>query len=321
VAWQSTSNLKAGTSLFVHLVSKDGKIYAQNDLPARDQEEGITFTQFRITPRPNVVIGEHTLYIGVNSPETPLVQQNNSRFPMSQLEVEMGSRTPLTLNPTYRPLAADPTSSRLIGYDWDNTISGQTRLYLHWQTEDGFRTQVEDLTDSRFILPDLIGPWGYPQHGDSISIDRSATYVPFGQGIVRISRPVADDITVKAGQELKLNQQFSTSTPVLRDQIVSVRLVGYEENGYHWAWWDLDDGVPAMGAIPTLKWIATSEVQDPRWLTVDEIAWPGQTVEPLLRLYDAFSSRPLPILDERISDLSPWIPLGRRTVKDNPGDS
>ena len=321
LAWQPSPDLQPGTNLYIHLVGQDGRIYAQNDLPARGQEEGITFTQFRVTPRPNAVMGEHTLYIGANNPEALPDQQNSSRFPLSQLAVEMASRAPLTLNPTYMPLAADPTLSRLIGYDWDNTISGQTRLYLHWQTEDGYITQVEDLAGSRFILPDLVGPWGHSQQGDSISIDQPATYVPFGQGIVWIARPVADDISVEAGQELKLRQLFSTSTPVLRDQIVSLRLVGYDEDGFHWAWWDLDDGVPAMGAIPTLKWIAESKVQDPRWLTVDETAWPGQSIEPLLRLYDAFSGRSLPILDERITELTPWIPLGQITVSDNAASS
>ena len=145
--------------------------------------------------------------------------------------------------------------------------------------------------------------------------------MPFGQGIVWIAQPVAEGISVEPGQKLRINQIFSTSTPVLRDQIVSLRLVGYEEDGFHWAWWDLDDGVPAMGAIPTLKWIAESKVQDPHWLRVEQTALPGQSIEPLLRLYDAFSNRPLPILDERITELAPWIPLGQITIKDDPGNS
>ncbi|HUS94672.1 MAG TPA: hypothetical protein VMZ24_05805, partial [Patescibacteria group bacterium] len=116
------------------------------------------------------------------------------------------------------------------------------------------------------------------------------------------------------GHELRLNQRFVASTPILRDFVVSMRLVGYEDDGFHWSWWDLDDGVPAMGAIPTLKWISASSVQDPHWLTVNQSAWPGQANEPLLRLYDAFSGRPLPILDERITEKAPWIPLGHKYV-------
>jgi len=314
VAWQSASDLEADTSLFVHLVGPDGQIYGQSDLPALDQEEGITITQFRVTTRPNSVLGEYTLYIGANNPDAPLDRQNNTRIPVSHLEVELASRAPMTMNPAYRPLAADPTSSRLIGYDWDNTLIGLTRLYLHWQTEEGFRTQVEDLAESQFVLPEVFGPWGYKQQKASIFLDKPATYVPFGQGIAWIGRPGTDELSVEPGHELRLNQRFVASTPILRDFVVSMRLVGYEDDGFHWSWWDLDDGVPAMGAIPTLKWIAGSTVQDPHWLTVNQTAWPGQAIEPLLRLYDAFSGRPLPILDERITEKAPWIPLGHKYV-------
>jgi hypothetical protein len=100
----------------------------------------------------------------------------------------------------------------------------------------------------------------------------------------------------------------------LRDLIVSVRLIGFEEDGVHWAWWDLSDGVPAMGAIPTLKWIGGSRVRDPHWLTIPAEARPGQTVGPVVRLYDAFTNRPLPILDERLNQVGPWIPLGTTTL-------
>ncbi len=314
IAWQSSSDLETGTSLFVHLVGPDGQIYGQSDLPALEQEEGITITQFRVAPRPNSVLGDYTLYLGAYNPKALINPQNNSRIPVSQVEVELASRAPFTMNPTYRPLAADPNSSRLIGYDWDNTLIGQTRLYLHWQTGDGFWTQVEDLAESQFELPEVLGPWGYKQQNASISLDQSSTYIPFSQGITWIGEPATDEIPVEAGQELRLDQLFVTSTPILRDYVVSVRLVGYEDDGFHWAWWDLDDGVPAMGAIPTLKWIAGSTVQDPHWLTVSQNALPGQATEPLLLLYDAFSSRPLPILDERISEIAPWIPLGQKYV-------
>jgi hypothetical protein len=97
--------------------------------------------------------------------------------------------------------------------------------------------------------------------------------------------------------------------------VVSVRLVGFEEDGFHWAWWDLNDSVPALGAIPTLKWIGGSTVYDPHVVTVDGAAVPGQTVGGLLVVYDAFTGRPLPILDEGISQQTTWIPIGTTVVK------
>jgi hypothetical protein len=98
-----------------------------------------------------------------------------------------------------------------------------------------------------------------------------------------------------------------------------------------------------MGGIPTLKWIHGSQVQSPRAvvfpphtdpatfndfcqsdkpapdatiLFVDNAATPGQTVSGILHLYDAFTKRPLPILDERITAVTSWIPLGETTIED-----
>ena len=101
----------------------------------------------------------------------------------------------------------------------------------------------------------------------------------------------------------------------MRDYAISVRLMGFEEDGYHWAWWDLDDGIPAMGAIPTLKWIEGSQVRSPHFLTVDEAAPPGQQIGAALNLYDAFTNRVLPILDERITADFAWVPLGETAAK------
>jgi hypothetical protein len=94
------------------------------------------------------------------------------------------------------------------------------------------------------------------------------------------------------------------------DLVVSVRLIGLEPDGFHWAWWDLNDSIPALGAIPTLKWIAGSAVRSPHRVTVDTAALPGQTITGALTMYDAFTGRPLPILDERITAQYAWVPLG-----------
>jgi hypothetical protein len=104
---------------------------------------------------------------------------------------------------------------------------------------------------------------------------------------------------------------------VLRDQTVSVRLIGFAD-GRQWAWWDLDDAIPAMGAIPTLKWIAGSEVRSPHFLTVDSEATAGQEVGGALTLYDAFTERSLPILDDRLNREYGWVPLGEAWVEESP---
>lgn len=137
--------------------------------------------------------------------------------------------------------------------------------------------------------------------------------------------------------------QFINGRPQLRDYVVSTRFVGYAEDNFTWVWCDLVDGIPAMGGIPTLKWISGSQVQSPRTvvfpprtepasftgfcqsekpapgapiLYVDSSATDGQTAAALLVLYDAFTNRPLPILDERITDVTSWIPMGEIKIED-----
>jgi hypothetical protein len=143
---------------------------------------------------------------------------------------------------------------------------------------------------------------------------QAGNYVPFGQGIVWTGDPLEGDGALQAGQSLTLEQHFLSGQPVLRDYAISVRLIGFEDDGFRWAWWDLDDGIPAMGAIPTLKWIAGSAVRSPHFVQVPDDAPEGQTIGGALNLYDAFTNRVLPVLDERITADYAWVPLGETAV-------
>jgi hypothetical protein len=137
--------------------------------------------------------------------------------------------------------------------------------------------------------------------------------VPFGQGLVWTGASLpANRLPLAAS--LSLPQTFLSGRPVTRDLVISLRLIGYEADGSQWAWTDLNDGIPALGAIPTLKWIEGSQVRSPYTLKVGPAAYPGQAVGATLRLYDAFTNRPLPILDERITAQFPWVPLGATAV-------
>ena len=187
---------------------------------------------------------------------------------------------------------------------------------MHWQTEQGYQTEVrDDVTSDGFTLPTYFGPWGVIINNQQLPINQQQFYVPLGQGIVWTGQPL-DQQPITSNQQLTLHQTFHSSRPVLHDLVVSVRLIGYEADGFHWAWWDLDDWVPALGAIPTLKWIGGTAVHSAHTVQVDPAAQPGQIIGATLRLYDAFTNRPLPILDERITNelQLPWIPLGQTTM-------
>jgi hypothetical protein len=306
LAWQPVANPQSPISLFAHLVGADGRLYAQQDLPATPQPDGLTLTQFRLTPRPGALPGDYAVLIGAYGAEPLATAVGDTRAAIATLPVTAVPRPPFSQNVTFRP-AADQ-SRTLVGYDQDNTLAGQTRLYLHWQTAAGYVTEI----DAGGGIPKLLGAWGVTGEPWVPPTDSTTHYVPLGQGIVWTGGMMAET-AVTPGESLTLRQEFAAGAPITSDLVTSVRLIGYEADGFHWAWWDLSDGVPALGAIPTLKWIAGSQVNDPHFVTVNPDAPAGQTVGATVRLYDAFTNRPVPILDERITgELQlPWIPLGQ----------
>ena len=311
LAWQPTVDLQSPISLFAHLVGVDGRVYAQQDVPATPQTVGLTLTQFRLTPRPGALPGDFAVLIGAYGAEPLLTADGAARVPIATLPVVAMPQPPYTQNRTFRP--ASDLSRTLVGYDADRTLPDQSRRYLHWRTGDGYVTEVDASNEGG--VPDLLGAWGMVTAEWVPAQDRDPHYIPLGQGIVWTGgmMPVEG---VTPGAALTLRQAFAASWPITSDLVTSVRLIGYEADGLHWAWWDLSDGVPALGAIPTLKWIAGSRVNDPHVVTVNPSTPSGQPVGATVRLYDAFTNRPLPILDERITtDLQlPWIPLGQTTA-------
>lgn len=318
VAWQPTAALQSPISLFAHVVGADGQLYAQEDLAVEPKPEGITLTQFHLTPRLGAAPGDVTLMIGAYGVDPLLDRDGNPRTAVATLTVTPMRWPPFTQNPVYRPLPEDNERQRLIGYDWDNTLSDQRRLYLHWQTDQGYYSEVQDQgTIASLNLPPHWGPWGIERESQlEMGGGEDSYYVPLGQGIFWTGQTLANQGSLVSNQTVSLPQHFVSNQPLTRDLVVSVRLIGYEADGFNWAWWDLNDSIPAMGAIPTLKWIEGSHVRDPHTLTVDPAARPGQTIGATLRLYDAFSNRPLPILDERITSERqlPWVPLGRTSI-------
>ena len=311
VAWQPAGGDPPPLSLFAHLIDGEGRLWAQQDVAARPQRQGLTLTRLSLTPRPGALPGEYRVMLGAYTAggDPLLAPGGEARLPLASLPVTARPEPYDTQQPVYRPLADG--SRTLAGYDWDHT-QATPRLYLHWRTESGVVTEVRDGAGAS--LPPWIGAWGIQRSG-GLPAQPGQHYVPLGQGLVWLGEQALNGIaSPQPGERLYLPQRLAASQPVLRDLVVSVRLVGYEDDGFHWAWWELDDGVPALGAIPTLKWVAGSRVWDPHWLEVDGAATPRQELGGLVRLYDAFTGAPLPILDERIGDGVVAVPLGRSRV-------
>jgi len=313
IAWQAVGEIPPGTALFAHLVSEDGRLVGQHDVPARPQETGLTLTQFRVAPQIGVFPGTYTLEIGAYADQPLLGSASSARTALTTITVTENGFPWATKNALRRTLV-DSERATLVGYDWDQTIPKEPRLYLHWKRGEVYASQVVD--EAAVELPPYQGPWGVAsQNWSGVLSPAQGQYVPFGQGIVWTGGGLPEIGGVQSGQQLVLYQRFLSSNPVLRDQAVSVRLIGFAEGGREWAWWDLDDAIPAMGAIPTLKWIEGSVVQSPHFITVDPVAAPGDEVGGALTMYDAFTGRTLPLLDGRLLREYGWVPLGRTNVE------
>lgn len=314
LAWQPAAASGPPLTLFAHLLGYDGAIYAQADVAAPPQPAGLTLTQLRLTPRPGAAPGDFAVAVGayLTAEGTPLL--NPAGEPRASLATLTGQplpAPPFTQQPAFRTVVSGRPLLRLVGYDWDQTLPGRERLYLHWQTESGYQTEVHDVSGGAHPLPAWYGPWGLLVTQGRLVAPAGQHYVPLGQGLVWTGHTTLNgQPPLQPGQPLTLVQQFAATRPVLRDLVVSVRLVGYEPDSRLWAWSDLHDSIPALGAIPTLKWIGGSQVRDPHFLTVGSNVYDDQPVTGIVRLYDAFTSRPVPILDETITANYLGIPLG-----------
>ncbi len=314
LAWQPIAELDAATTIFTHLANADGLVYAQQDLPALGQTKGITVTQFRLTPRLDALPGEYVVLAGAYDSEPLVDSSGQERALLTEIPVTARSHPYATFNPLQRSIPSEG-GRQLVGYDWDNSLPGQQRLYLHWREDGDYQTEIRD--NDAGSLPPFAGPWGVlNDRWVRVTRPGSGFYVPFGQGIIWYGDQLEASQSVDPDQTVRLYQDFLSSRPVMRDYAISVRLIGYEEDGYHWDWWDLDDGIPAMGAIPTLKWIGGSRVRSPHFVSVDKDAPAGQQIGAALNLYDAFTSRVLPILDERINVDYAWLPLGATHISE-----
>jgi hypothetical protein len=86
------------------------------------------------------------------------------------------------------------------------------------------------------------------------------------------------------------------------DYVVSVNVPGGQITS------EPSDAVPALGAIPTFKWIRGSSIRDVH--LVDVPAKAGGSGPLTVTVYDAFTAQTLPILDERFAHLGqPGMPL------------
>jgi hypothetical protein len=342
LAWSPTTVPATDVSLFVHLLGPDGRLWSatrDSGHPAGTLVAGeVVLERFVVHPLLHALPGDYSLVAGAYTPGGRLVTRGGAdNVLLAPVRITPSLSPPVTRHATLVRFAGGPA---LIGVDYDAGVPGRVRAYLHWAgpgaggevrllakggdvagagsvspLERGqYSTLAFDLgvVPAEVTLLDGDRPRGWNVvFGGGVPLPSPAAgerYVPFGDAMVLIGVDGADG-GLEPGSDATLGLLFAGARPLERDYIVSASLVGLYPDGT-WAWRDGHDLVPALGAVPTLKWIRNSVVFDPHPLTIPGDASPGAATAYLV-VYDHFTQAPLPPLDERPG---PAVPLGTWSI-------
>ncbi|MEN6478309.1 MAG: hypothetical protein ABFD20_01565, partial [Anaerolineales bacterium] len=270
--------------------------------------------------------GDYTLVIGLyHSLEGQLVRlatSSGDTLSLGTIHVLPRATAIASGHPTDRRWA---NGLRLIGLDTDHSVPEQTRLYLHLQAsqplggEDVLVLSSGGTELARAAVPalpggsqalvaldvpagvnevalavlsgqesvPLLGPWAR-RAGRSLPLDLSALgerYVPLGGEMALTGWAAACD-----GAECALTAELLTLRPLTRDYSLSLGVRGAQEVK--------SDGTPITGGVPTLKWLRGWRLADQRTIAAPEGL---DTATGVFTVYDAFTLRTLPVLDERLA--------------------
>lgn len=310
-SWQAPQTPE-DINFFVQLLGADGLLYGQSDVshPAISMSPKQLFTDYYVvgvnTDSPP---GTYRLVTGAYRPDGARLAPDFTE--LFTLRLFPRQSTPATLHPQSFGLVA--------GYDYDLSLPDSPRLYIHWRLDgkihaitindaDGQPLQTVTLPEQNGYMStaiDLPVDWQTVTVLDGSqniltvtqkTFDASARYVAFGSVVL-----VGATTTKEADGAYRVDLDWLADKPITDDLVMKVDMVG--EN---YAWRDQSDAVPAGGAIPTLKWIPGIVIHDRHRLT------PQQSTPATFQLavYDHFTQRNLPILDERLAQLGPTVTLG-----------
>jgi hypothetical protein len=349
--WQPTVELDGSYSFFVHLVGDGGQVLGQMDVThdmAGFKTGEVAVDRYEIQVLPTTSSGAYQLIAGVyiTLPEGGwqrlTTEEGDETVLLAEVEVVPPTLRPVTLHPLHQPFANGLT---LIGVDYDTSLEVTRRVYLHWHrfgagsgdydvllyaNDDvlarsplpkiplgtylttahdfpltGMPLQVE-LRSTDDVISQRLGPWGWPK-GGRLSLPTPpprSHYVDLGGEMLL----AGVEYRRLPGDTVRVELRLVAKKPILRDYVVSVRLT--DEAGRLLS---QDDTVPALGTIPTLKWILGSSIADVHFVPVPAGAQAGPLRLSLI-VYDAFTMRKLGVLDDRLAKLGPSVPLGQLEV-------
>jgi len=339
LAWQALAEMNGTESFTLRLLDDGGNRVAQADRSLMSTSSGeVRFERLVLPVYPTLPPGTYQLALGTYTVTEAgfsdlLTGEGAAVAPLGAVEVEPRSTAPFTLRRQWVSFRAGPT---LVGVDYDRSVEGTLRVYLHWQgpVEPGWqaRLRADEGSEAAVRLPAM-------QAGtyQTVAIDlpapaastlRLALVSPSGAvavgagpagwalGEVALPRARAGDRFVALGDEMAVvGVSAQAAAPgettvvdvtlvglhaLTRDISTSVRLVASDGR-----WLARHDMQPALGAVPTLKWIRGSRVVD-RHLLPMPVDADVRDVQMTLVAYERFGLATLPPMDARFGE----VPLG-----------
>jgi hypothetical protein len=218
--------------------------------------------------------------------------------------------------------------------DYDRSVPGALRIYLRWRgpVEEGWHARVQASGGAEAVAPlpsipagayqtvvvdvpgvaeeplwvslaeegevkTATGPWGWPMRAARLPVPTAdARFVPLGDEMAFVGAKVHP---AGPGETAVVDVTLVALRPLTGDDATSVRVM----NGA--GQWVAHDMQPALGAIPTLKWIRGSRVMDRHLLPLPE-DFVGGEIRATLVAYENFRLTSLTAMDGRFDA----IPLG-----------
>jgi hypothetical protein len=345
--WQPIVELDGNYSFFVHLVGDGGRVLGQMDVThdmAGFEIGEVSVDRYEIQVLPTTPAGSYQLIVGVyitlagGGWQRLTTEEGNETVPLAEVEILPPALRPITLHPLNQPFANGWT---LVGVDYDTSLEGTRRVYLHWHRFrasegdcdvllyanedvvirsrlprvplDTYLTTAHDLPlmdtplqvelRSADVVVTRLGPWCWPK-GGRLALPTPplrSRYVDLGGEMLLAGA----EYWRSSGDTIRVELRLVAKKPLLRDYVVSVRLT--DEAGRLLS---QDDTVPALGTIPTLKWIGGSSINDVHFVPVPVGVQAGSLRLSLI-VYDAFTMRRLGVLDDRLAKLGPSVPLAQ----------
>ena len=316
VTWRAAEPLLANESLTVRIMRANGQLASNADIqldPAVPASE-VSARKITLGIPLDLSPGTYTLLIGAyqtrQSAFAALKERSGEDFVSAGVvRVIPTNQRPVTCHPMDMRFIS---GAKLVGVDYDTGVVGRLRLITHWQLATrSITVTVQDTRNTPLAAPQVL-----PASQDAgaffnlifdlpptLGVELATTgeqepvrlpdassgerYIPFADQMVLVGSSA-----VREGGQLKVDLRWLSARAITTDYIVSARVDGAGAASFHAAY----DGVPALGMLPTLKWIRGSLVTDRHPI---ELNGYSGALRGTVVVYDSFTQQELPSLDER----------------------